>query len=79
MIVSELVNRYVQLKHKLVSSRVGLREFRRSRDFVPVAQEIAANVARILSHCMRVGSDFDTMNVAGLVDEYAKDASDFND
>jgi len=79
LIVSELVNRYVQLKHKLVSSRVGLREFRRNRNFVPVAQEIAVDVARILSHCTRVGSGFDTMNVAGLVDKHAKDDSDFND
>ncbi|WP_176722413.1 PIN domain-containing protein [Candidatus Thiosymbion oneisti] len=79
LIVSEFINRYIQLKHKLTAPRTKLKEFRKSGEFIPVAREIADDMRRILGHCMRVGDGFDALDIDGLMNEYATGGSDFND
>jgi len=82
LIVSEFVNAYARMKWNLLpeSSRPRyFKQFRRSEDFKPVAQDIAADVKRVLQHCTRVESGFESLAIDTLVDEYASGDSDFND
>lgn len=79
LIVSEFINRYVQLKHKLTAPKIKLKEFRKSEKFIPVSQEVTADMRRILGHCTRVGDSFDTLDIDGLMNKYATGGSDFND
>ena len=50
-----------------------------SAAFKPIAQDVAADVRRVLQHCERVESGFDTLDIVALVEEYEKGDSDFND
>lgn len=82
LIVSEFVNAYARMKWNLVPESTkpkDFKQFRRSTDFKPVAQAIAADVKRLLQHCTRVGSGFESLEIDALVDEYAAGDSDFND
>lgn len=80
LIVSEFINAYARLKWKLVAPHVrDFKEFRGSRDFKPVAQDIAADIKLVLKNCMRVEDGFESLAIDALVDEYALGDSDFND
>lgn len=80
LIVSEFINTYARLKWKLLStSSTDFKQFRKSVDFKPVAQDIAADVKRVLQHCTRVASGFESLVIETLIDEYAAGNSDFND
>ncbi|MBW2557679.1 MAG: PIN domain-containing protein [Deltaproteobacteria bacterium] len=82
LIVSEFVNTYARLKWRLLpeSSRpIYFKQFRKSTEFNPVARDIAADVKRMLQHCTRVESGFESLAIDTLVDEYAAGDSDFND
>lgn len=83
LIVSEFINTYARLKWNLwkaqTASSNDFKQFRNSRDFKPVAQDIAADVKRVLQHCTRVESGFDSLAIDDLIDEYAAGDSDFND
>lgn len=83
LIVSEFVNRYARIKwmnHLQGSSKTGnFKQFRKSRDFTPVARDIAADIKLVLQHCTRVESGFESLAIDTLVDEYAAGDSDFND
>ncbi len=82
LIVSEFINVYAKLKWNLLpesSKPRNFKQFRKSSTFKPVAQDIAADVKRVLQHCTRVGSGFESLDITALVDEYAAGESDFND
>lgn len=82
LIVSEFINRYARLKWQLLpeSSRPGdFKKFRKSADFMPIAQDIADDIKRVLKHCTRVGSGFEFLEMDALIDEYAAGDADFND
>ncbi len=83
LILSEFINRYARLRHSILQSTAGapaeFKRFRNSADFKAVAQDIADAVRRVLKNCKRIQSDFDTVNIATLIDEYEKGGSDFND
>jgi len=82
LIVSEFINAYARMKWNLLpeSSRPRyFKQFRKSRDFTPVARDIAADVKRMLQHCTRAESGFESLAIDTLVDEYAAGDSDFND
>lgn len=78
LIVSEFINTYARLKWKLMSC-LDFKQFRNSKDFEPVAQDIAADVKRVLQHCRRVDDNFESLEIDSLIDEYATGFSDFND
>jgi predicted nucleic acid-binding protein len=80
LIVSEFINTYARLKWKhLYNSFTNFKQFRKSKEFKPVAQDIAADVKRILQNCTRVANGFEELTVNTLMDEYAMGNSDFND
>lgn len=80
LIVSEFINAYARLKWKLLpTSPTDFKQFRKSGDFKSIAQDIAADVKRVLQHCMRVENGFDSLKIDALINEYAAGDSDFND
>jgi len=78
LIVSEFINAYARLKWKLASCP-DFKQFRNSKAFKPVAQDIAADVKRVLQHCRRVDDNFESLEIDSLIDEYAAGSFDFND
>jgi len=80
LVVSEFINRYAGLKweieHEVFPS---FKEFRKSKEFKPLAQEIADAVKRALRHCTRIESGFESPAVDSLIDEYSMGCFDFND
>lgn len=82
LIVSEFINRYARMKRGLFSASAqckNFKQFRKSADFKPIAQRIAADVKQVLQLCTRVESGFESLEINALVDEYAAGDSDFND
>jgi len=83
LIISEFINRYARLRHGILQSTAGapadFKRFRNSADFKAVAQDIADAVRRVLKNCTRIESDFESVDIASLIDEYEKGRSDFND
>lgn len=83
LIVSEFINTYARLRWFLwkdqFASSDNFKKFRKSKNFKPVAEEIAANVRRVLKHCTRVDSGFESLAIDTLIDEYAAGDFDFND
>lgn len=83
LIVSEFINRYARIKYYVQfpdpGTRPHFKRFRQSADFKSVAQDVAADVRRVLQHCTRVESGFAALDINALIDEYEKGNSDFND
>lgn len=80
LIVSEFINTYARIKHRILSTpSTDFKQFRNSNEFKPVAQDIAADVKRVLRHCTRVASGFETLAIDALIDEFATGDLDFND
>ncbi|MBM4046892.1 MAG: PIN domain-containing protein [Planctomycetes bacterium] len=79
LIASEFVNAYARLRHKLLSPRIDFKQFRKSAAFKPIASAIAADLERVLRHCVRMESGFDKLDINAILNEYGKGDSDFND
>jgi predicted nucleic acid-binding protein len=83
LIVSEFINAYARIKYHIQcldpSTRPHFKQFRQSADFKSVAQDVAADVRRVLQHCTRVESGFAALDINALIAEYEKGDSDFND
>jgi predicted nucleic acid-binding protein len=83
LILSEYINRYVRLRHNLLKARPGInpnfKQFRRSVEFKAIASDVAGDVRQILKHCDRLESNFAALDITGLVKEFEKGDSDFND
>jgi predicted nucleic acid-binding protein len=81
-VLSEFINRYARLEHQIQKAQgaaADFKAFRKTPAFQNVAQNIAADVRRILKYCQRVESGFKTVDIIGLITDYEKGASDFND
>ena len=83
LIVSEFINRYARIKWELKKdeSQVSknFKKFRQSKDFEPVAKEVANATGQVLKHCKRIKNGFETLEIDTLIDEYGEGKSDFND
>jgi len=80
LIVSEFINTYARLKWRLAVPHIHqFKDFRRNPVFKPIARNIAADVKRVLKHCSWIVNGFETLDIDGLIDEYAAGDSDFND
>ena len=79
LVISEFINAYARQQWQLVASDTKFKEFRNSPHFKPIAQEISDNTKRVLNHCSRIESRFETLDVDGLMNEYAEGGADFND
>jgi len=80
LIVSEFINTCARLEWDIMDKPYGdFKKFRNSTNFKPIAQDIAAAVKRVLSHCSRVENGFEMVDIDGLIAEYGDGKSDFND
>lgn len=80
LIVSEFINTYSRLKWNIMGKpKENFKQFRNSQGFKPIAQDIAADIRCVLSHCERVESSFESLDIDGLISEYATGNADFND
>lgn len=80
LIVSEFINTYARQKWQLVAPEIQrFKEFRDSSVFQPIAQDIAADAKRVLQYCSPIASGLETLNIDGLLNEFAQGSTDFND
>jgi len=80
LIMSEFINAYARWEYKQLASRPNnFKDFRKSSDFVTIAEDIAVNAKRIIKQCQRCDSDFVSINIEELLTEFKKGKSDFND
>ena len=80
LVVSEFINTYARLKWNLNAPHIkAFKTFRKSDDFKTIAREIADNTKRVLGHCSKIESDFKTLRIDNLMNDYAAGYSDFND
>ena len=80
LVLSEVINSYARIRWQLDPLRRGrFKSFRNSSRFAPIAREIAHYVRRIVDHCSRVESGFQSVDIGGLMNEYQVGGSDFND
>ncbi|MGH8558376.1 MAG: PIN domain-containing protein [Methylococcales bacterium] len=79
LIVSEFITQYARLKHQLIAPKIKFKDFRKSQDFKPVAQDVAADIKRVLKHCTLLENNFDPLAINALIDKYSMGDSDFND
>lgn len=80
LIVSEFINAYARIKWDVLGKpHNDFKKFRKSEDFKPIAQDIAADTKQILKHCLQIESGFGTLPISSLITEYALGDSDFND
>jgi predicted nucleic acid-binding protein len=82
LILSEFVNRYARLRYDILRPTGWPKEFksfRRSAAFKPIAKDIAADAQRVVKHCERIDSGFETVNMDILLAEYGDGVADFND
>lgn len=80
LIVSEFINAYARMKWGILEKPRGdFKQFRRSLDFKPIAQDIVGDIRQVLKHCSRLENGFEKLDIDGLISEYAEGDSDFND
>ena len=80
LVISEFINRYAKVKYDVdAPPDIEFKNFRTSQDFEAVAQGITADVKRVLKHCTRIESDFATLGIDDLLNDYATGNFDFND
>ena len=80
LVVSEFINAYARMKWRTVAPHIkSFKDFRNTTSFKPVAEDITAGVREIISHCSRIESGFVTLQMEGLLTDYAAGNSDFND
>ncbi|MCZ7667864.1 MAG: hypothetical protein M5U34_11985 [Chloroflexi bacterium] len=63
----------------LFPTSTDFKQFRKSSDFQPIAQDIAANMKRVLQHTTPIASGFELLALDDLLNTYAAGNSDFND
>jgi len=79
LVLSEFVNTYARIHYSLAKSASSFKAFRKSSAFRPIAHGLAADAKRVLRHCQPVNDPFETLDLAGLLDEFGKGDSDIND
>lgn len=82
LILSEFVNRFAHWAFDQLPPEekpLTFKEFRKSENFKPVAQEIADDVRRIIDYADCCDSEFESIDMEELLSEYALGNSDFND
>ena len=77
--ISEFINTYAKLKYGPFKRSMSFKVFRNSQHFKPVAQDISVKVKQILKNCLRIESEFETLEIGDLLKDYAIGGRDFND
>ena len=80
LVLSEFINAYARTKWRAAAPHIrSFKDFRSSRGFKPVAEDITAGVKASVSHCSRIESSFTTLPINDLLTDYISGDFDFND
>ena len=81
LIMSEFINRYSKEEYnrKYAKKYGEYKKYRQSKDFTPIAKDIAIASHNILKRCQPTTSFFESMNVTSVLTDYEKGNVDFND
>lgn len=80
IILSECVNVYLKKKLSKQAERHNFKAFRASADFKKIAEDIAEQANKILSHCQSISSiPHSVTDLRKIMAEYAAGGCDFND
>ena len=80
IVVAEFINRYARLRWNVEKAPdVEFKDYRKSSDFKLVAQDIVADLKKVMEHCLRIENGFEILNIDVLLNEFGKGKSDFND
>ncbi|MBN1596456.1 PIN domain-containing protein [candidate division FCPU426 bacterium] len=79
LVLSEFINRYARLQHRISNDTTDYKRWRKSEDFEPIAKSIADVTRRIIRCCKRIDSCFGSVDVDVLLNDFEKMCPDFND
>jgi predicted nucleic acid-binding protein len=82
LVLSEFINRYARMEYEMAIKRGftgNFKRYRKSADYKPISQAIAASAHRILAQSQRLGSGFETVNIDALLSDFGTNCKDFND
>lgn len=82
LILSEFINAFARFEYRQLDEKIKPNEFKDFRDsalFEPIAQEISINAKKIVKVSQRCDSIFESVDLPGLLSQYEKGNSDFND
>ena len=82
IVLSEFVNRIARLRYKFKKPEgepENFKQFRKTPDFVPIAEEIADAVRRIIEHCQRIDTPLRSVDIYALIADFESYQRDFND
>jgi predicted nucleic acid-binding protein len=82
LILSEFVNASARFAYNILPKQtppIKFKDFRKSRAFVRVAQEIAVACRKIMAICAPLESGFETLDTAKQLSSYETGQFDFND
>lgn len=82
IVLSEFVNTYARFEFDQFPNKtpsLKFKDFRKSQDFKPIAEEIAVNIKKILDVSSRCNSCFDLIDVNALILAFESGQIDFND
>lgn len=83
LVISEFINRFSRLEYDQTANMNQryrkFKDFRKSPDFQPIANDIASQVQRILAYAHQCGSCFESIDLNAMMNEYSQGAADFND
>jgi predicted nucleic acid-binding protein len=78
-VVSEYLNLYVRYGYELSRHKQNLRDFRKSKEFLPVAQDAVTDAKLLLSRGIWLSNGLEQAVIYDLLDAFALGDSDFND
>lgn len=81
LIMSEFLNAYSRKKFNIFFKNEfkNFKEFRNSKKFVPIAEEIASVAKAITGRCSLLDSGFADLKIDEALNKYAEGRHDFND
>jgi len=79
LVLSEFINAYARKRWTTSSSNKNFKEFRKSKEFKPIAEEIAYAAKKITDRCTLLDSGFSDVQIDDVLTDYAKGKHDFND
>lgn len=82
LVLSEFINAYARFIYNQLPRETKPAEFkifRNSPNFPIIAEEIARQSEKIIERCELIESGFTSVNLRGLIGDYAAGKSDFND
>lgn len=82
LVLSEFINAYARFAYNDLPQGINpqdFKTFRQSNEFNLIASQITKDARRILKKCERIDSGFESVDLGGILSDYAVGDVDFND